>query len=125
MYRFLLPIYLIRLKTSLAWFLANVFIQVFPLTAISLVLSATLVSGAFYWTKSEKTIVPPLTNTTRVEMAIKKHEQLLELQPSHRDVLYNLSVLHQFIGDQEKSKVYFEKSKSLDPNHSLFSESEL
>jgi len=51
---------------------------------------------------------------------LDKQLEVLENQPTHRDVLYNLSVIYEKIGNQEKSDEYLEKAKYQDPNHPVF-----
>jgi len=45
---------------------------------------------------------------------------ILETQPSHRDVLINISQLYRVRGDESKAVYYWEQARKADPNNILF-----
>ncbi|MCA9368712.1 tetratricopeptide repeat protein [Candidatus Woesebacteria bacterium] len=47
-------------------------------------------------------------------------ETVLESQPSHRDVLINISQLHRALGDTSKAVYYWEQARKADPNNQIF-----
>jgi len=56
-----------------------------------------------------------------INQQIQYWESLRQLQPTHRDVLVNLAVLHQAQGNQDQAQEYLDQAKKIDPNHPLFS----
>lgn len=49
-------------------------------------------------------------------------EQLLRLQPTHRDLLVNISFLYQAKMDTSRSQYYWQQARLQDPNSPLFTE---
>jgi tetratricopeptide (TPR) repeat protein len=47
---------------------------------------------------------------------------LSELQPTHRDILINISLLYQALGNQVAADEYWQRAHELDPNFSAFSQ---
>ncbi len=47
---------------------------------------------------------------------VKKLEQILEKNPKARDVLYNLYLLYNEMGDKIKAQKYLERARAIDPN---------
>lgn len=58
----------------------------------------------------------------KLESLLEEQLRLLETQPTHRDILYNLSQLYQELGQEETASLYLEKARHQDPNTSLFGE---
>lgn len=59
---------------------------------------------------------------TEEEIQRELHHWLsvLEEQPSHRDVLINVSNLYRTLGDESNAIYYWEKARKADPNNPLF-----
>lgn len=53
-------------------------------------------------------------------MELNKWLQVLEEQPSHRDVLINISQLYKALGEENKAIYYWEQARKTDPNNPLF-----
>lgn len=51
---------------------------------------------------------------------LAKYLYLVSVQPTHRDLLFNLSLLYQAKGDTKKAGELAIASQQLDPNNSLF-----
>ena len=45
---------------------------------------------------------------------------LLEKQPSHRDILINVSQLYRALGKENQAHYYWEQARKVDPNNPLF-----
>lgn len=56
---------------------------------------------------------------------IAAYEQLLRLQPTHRDLLINTALLYQAKLDMRRSEYYWLQAQKQDPNLSLFSEQKI
>jgi tetratricopeptide (TPR) repeat protein len=46
--------------------------------------------------------------------------ELAELQPTHRDILINISLLYLAIGDNKTADEYWQRANEIDPNFSAF-----
>lgn len=70
--------------------------------------------------------IPVTLNTSDKELQeqIEYWERLRSLQPTHRDILLNLSLLYQAKGDQAKANEYLLQAKELDPNNPVFTKLE-
>ncbi len=55
-----------------------------------------------------------------VKERITRLESVLQKQPTHFDLLINLSFLYQSINDDEKAAAYWLRAEELYPNHPLF-----
>lgn len=62
----------------------------------------------------------PTQDTTKIDQQIQYWEKLKSLQPTHRDVLYNLSLLYAAKNEPSKAQEYWEQARQQDPNHPLF-----
>lgn len=51
---------------------------------------------------------------------LKTWLHIAELQPTHRDVLLNIALLYQALGQTEVSQTYRYRAQQLDPNYSAF-----
>lgn len=54
------------------------------------------------------------------EQLLAKKESLeywLEKQPTHRDILFNLSKIETQLGNKDQAEKYLNRAKQLDPNH--------
>jgi len=49
-------------------------------------------------------------------------ESWLNKQPTHRDILFNLSKVNQALGNQQQALKFLTQAQNLDPNHKLFQE---
>lgn len=56
------------------------------------------------------------TEELRKNALINNFERILKINPSARDIYYNLSVLFRARGDEKKSNEYFQKAKMIDPS---------
>jgi len=56
---------------------------------------------------------------------IANYEQLLRLQPTHRDLLLNVALLYQAKLDTKRSEYYWLQAQKQDPNLPLFSNQQL
>ncbi len=87
------------------------------------------------WSPTPRTIETKLTNNVSLEnyrtYEIPQEETSLQAeydrlqtyvsqQPAHRDILINLSILTQNLGDYQSSEYWLESAKNADPNFSLF-----
>lgn len=71
---------------------------------------------------SATTITLPQTdNTTRYQEDLEVWLALYKLQPTHRDVLVNLAVLSELLGDTQAHDDYWAEAQHLDPNNAVFS----
>lgn len=65
--------------------------------------------------------VNPDSNTNSNLLSQKNQlESWLEKQPTHRDILINLSQVHQALGNTDQAQKYYTQAQQLDPNHSYF-----
>jgi hypothetical protein len=53
---------------------------------------------------------------------LTKYLYLVSIQPTHRDILINLSLLYQAQNNPEKADEFLVAAKQLDPNNPLFAE---
>jgi hypothetical protein len=58
----------------------------------------------------------PAQHSTETEKKIRYWEDVLVKQPTDRDVLLHLGLLHQQEGDAKKADVFFARAKEIDPN---------
>lgn len=138
---FLLPFYLIRL--ILATLPSLVLLTLASLPPLKTLIATILVVGLYAYflfkhglspltTDIKENLNAVVTDTpSSPGMAIKMDTQSLrkelqkwkfieDLQPSHRDTLYNLSLLYKSLGENELAVEYLGKSYYLDPNHQMF-----
>lgn len=54
-------------------------------------------------------------------LLLNKYLYLVSVQPTHRDLLINLSLLYQAQGNAQKAEEFKVAARQLDPNNSLFS----
>ena len=105
---------------QLAWFLYSTTLMAGM--AVLLVIINSLVYWQVQNTPGEalvtKTVIAP--NKKQLQAQLDQQLLVLELQPSHRDALYNLSLIYDQLGEEKLAQVYLEKAKLQDPNHSLF-----
>ncbi len=47
-------------------------------------------------------------------------QELLKTQPSHRDILINISQLYRALGDEQQATYYWEQARKTDPNNPVF-----
>ena len=65
-------------------------------------------------------IISP-AETRLIEQKIQL-ESWLRKQPTHRDILLNLSKIHQSLEDEQQSLEFLTQAQSLDPNNDIFQE---
>lgn len=75
------------------------------------------------------TVIPPKNSSLYVQKELTEVEILQELeywlqiqesQPTHRDVLINISQLYRSLGEESQAIYYWEQARKADPNHELF-----
>lgn len=47
-------------------------------------------------------------------------ENLLQQQPGHRDILINLALVHQALGNEVEYQKYWKQAERIDPNNEVF-----
>lgn len=129
---FLFPFFLIRLGFVISPTLVNLALVptrryqslFFGFTTLVLVCLIT-------WSASP-TLLPakkPLTlpfqsqttvNATEIEQQLAKYLEMYQLQPTHRDIVFNISLLYSVLGDTTAAEYYRSQARSLDPNHGFF-----
>lgn len=80
-----------------------------------------IISVALKNQSSEKSATEVLFTRKEVDAKIQQYEKILQIQPQHRDVLVNTSLLYQAITEQKKAHQLWEQARELDPNNPLFS----
>ncbi len=124
MKQLLFPIVIIRLTISLLAFLSQLAWHLHSTLIIAGLALFLALANSFSYLSFQKTTNPPpqiiRQDQEFLENELNKQLFLLESHPTHRDVLYNLSVIYEKLGDQEKSEEFLEKAKYQDPNHPLF-----
>ena len=79
----------------------------------------------FYQSQQSPTPVPSLSRKaaqTQLKKQKSQLEALLNKQPTHRDILYNLAQINQALNNQAVAEKYLQQARQLDPNHQLFIE---
>ncbi|HYD34863.1 MAG TPA: hypothetical protein VD999_02250 [Vitreimonas sp.] len=141
----LLPFFLLNLVTRVSLDLLGWSLQLFPF--YSLVGSAFfLVVIVFSWWQMATTLVvtsPPPSLAAEVSAAlntaqvptltlatdadyegvikeIKIWEEYAALQPTHRDVLINLALLHFYLNNQAGAQWFWKQAAQIDPNAPIF-----
>lgn len=116
-----LVISLVVFLGQLTWFLYS--------TAIisSLALLLVLFNSLIYWRvqntpDAAQAKIVFLPNQKQLREQLAEQLAILELQPTHRDVLYNLSLIYDRLGEKQQAQDYLNQAKLQDPNHSLFQE---
>jgi hypothetical protein len=56
-----------------------------------------------------------------LEKKLDEYQRILQIQPEHRDILINVSLLERAIHNQKDSYIYWEEAQKLDPNNEIFS----
>jgi tetratricopeptide (TPR) repeat protein len=126
MRRLLLPFFVLRLLLSLIPFLLVVLASVlYPIRSFlitllfflyfTLVLGKTLTVLSVAQPSNQITI-EPFDNDTE----LKKWLSLYAQQPTHRDILINVSLLYSAQGDEENARKYLRKAWEVDPNNKIF-----
>ncbi len=64
----------------------------------------------------------PLTLNNKLLEQKNQLESWLNKQPTHRDVLLNLSKIHQSLGNDQQALEFLTQAQSLDPNNKIFQE---
>jgi hypothetical protein len=145
MYKLLLPLFLVRLSLSVSPFLlkfafsalypfrvvmgTTVFFGFYLMYIISSLFNPTQVASpqvsmpnpSAFHNKLQET--GKTTSFESTEENLEQHRQellgLLERQPTHRDVLFNLYLLETAAGNTLLAESYLEKAAFVDPNHPL------
>lgn len=109
----------IRLLLHLGIFLLRVAVktQETALLVLTTFLLALLASWQFLANKTGATHFEFVDKQAEKQVLRDKLYQELRKQSSHRDLLYNLSILET---DAEKSQLLLEKARLQDPNNALF-----
>jgi tetratricopeptide (TPR) repeat protein len=55
-----------------------------------------------------------------IEQQLARYLELYEIQPTHRDVVFNISLLYSVLGDTAAASHYRSQAISVDPNHGFF-----
>jgi len=63
----------------------------------------------------EKIEIDVFAKEQKIKAEIKKLETILEKNPDARDVLYQLYLLYQQIGNEKKANLYLKRAKTVDP----------
>lgn len=77
----------------------------------------------FYQLQQSPASIPSLKRNaaqTQLKQQKVKLEALLNKQPTHRDILYNLAQINQVLNNQEIAEKHLQQAQQLDPNHQLF-----
>lgn len=121
MRRLLLPFFITRLLISLLPFLlvtATTLLSPFRSFLITL-LFFIYFSLLLFKSLTQKPISPVTVPNAQIETEITKWLSLYHQQPTHRDVLINLSLLYSAQGDTENARQYLNQAREIDPNHPL------
>jgi len=62
-----------------------------------------------------------LLTEQQIREKILANQEILRIQPTHRDILLNTAQLHLALGEVEQSERYLQQARLLDPNHPTFS----
>jgi tetratricopeptide (TPR) repeat protein len=87
-----------------------------------LLLALVLLGLTFIISVTQLSSTPPPTPLSPTEAAQYYFESLLEKQPTHRDVLLNLSKINKTLGNDEQAQEYRDRAQELDPNNPLFTQ---
>ncbi|MFZ1721229.1 MAG: hypothetical protein WAU07_01865 [Microgenomates group bacterium] len=134
-----------RLILSLKWFIfvfsLDYILQKlwkYRVTLASLLLISVV---ALSWIAQQNTLVQPTPIETQVTTSVMQYPFLEtnnytqseireniselssanEIQPQNRDILINIALLYDAIGEEENALPYWEKARKIDPNHPVFS----
>ena len=66
--------------------------------------------------KLESKIVPQVSQVTPIQIEMTYWQNALALQPTSRDILWNLSLLYQADGQKDKAKELQAQAQQIDPN---------
>lgn len=123
MRRLLLPFFVFHLwLVQLPFFLTYSSTVLYPIRSFFLTL--ILFSYFIYLLSVPFPATPPPKETDSATSAvltetIKTWEEYHRLQPTHRDVLLNLSLLYSAQGEQEKARKYLLQAQAVDPNNEI------
>lgn len=59
-------------------------------------------------------------STREVEQQLTQYLEIYQIQPTHRDILFNLSLLYSILGDVTTAAHYRNQAQFIDPNHGFF-----
>lgn len=139
-----LRLYQLQLAVLLGQFVVLVTLTTVPKRVLFLGTSA-VVGGVLVLllllTRPETTVLEPLTihasplphpelyekqllTESELRDKLAYWQQVETVQPTHRDVLVNIALLSQALGEEEQYQTYWERAKKLDPNHAIFDEKE-
>lgn len=117
----LLPFFLIRLfLTALPSLLLLLSIRLLPYRSSLASIFLLILVGLLLLTNlssPNKTQADPKTELLEQKDQL---ESLLEKQPTHRDILFNLSKVNQALGNEQQALEYLNQAQNLDPNHQIF-----
>lgn len=118
----LLPFFVLSLFIKTAPTLLVLFlIKLLPYRAIILSLIFFSLISFFTYQSIQQNIKnqkPP----SKEKLYTQQHalENALKKQPTHRDIILNLSKVYQALGKDKKSEQFYNQAQQLDPNYSLF-----
>lgn len=120
----LLPFFIIRLLIKSSPTLFNLFLlktNPYKSLTIALVLFAFSII-LLYQSTNYKRISEKKPSPEKIIKQKEKIERLLNKQPTHRDLLINLSRLDSSLGNVNQAQKLYDQALSLDPNHTYFQE---
>lgn len=65
--------------------------------------------------------LPIISDTAQYQREFEVWQKLYQLQPTHRDILLNLALLSELLGNQQNHDKYRLEAQRLDPNNAVFS----
>ena len=93
------------------------------LLAIALLFSTPVwAAGSYGYEPSASKLIndaKKLIKNDKHERAIKKLKKAIKEEPDNADIYNYLGFAHRKIGDYDKSKIYYEKALSIQPDHNL------
>lgn len=120
----ILPLFILRLIISSTPSLLLLFsIKLLPHR--SFLISTILFFIALFILFQNSLLTPQEQLASPNSSLLKQKSQLeswLNKQPTHRDILFNLSKVNQALGNQQQALKFLTQAQNLDPNHKLFQE---
>ncbi|SRR5690606_8303764 len=126
----ILPLYLLRLilaaVPSLFLLLLAKLKPFKTLVVAMLVLGIILLSIVSYLSpiNSAAQTTPPTPDLTSLQKQELVLQTWLQKQPAHRDLLLNLALVYEAMGNKAQAEELLNQAKILDPNHEFFRQAE-
>lgn len=82
--------------------------------------SEPVVSNPVFVPHSSELYTPKELSNEELTVELAYWLKIQETQPTHRDVLINISHLYRALGEESQAIYYWEQARKTDPNHILF-----